>query len=413
MRVELKRGIWGGVAVAALVVSLPLTVFGLRWLNELLPSPQDTCRLPVPVLAASAGDGEVTLRWERAIGQSGIVEAWQYQQAVQGEAWSVKRSTGSAASVYVVAGLTNGLAYTFQVRAQLDSGSGCWSDPVSVVPRRTDDVMTEIEKHQRAIAGSMADVVKSMADNHELLTTLGEQRIAKLEAIATSTSKIAEHSAGTQARILQVAGQVEAAGKLVATATDAVAERAAEIRNEVAEVEASVDAAGQKIASELAEIKAQLREKCDGCGAFPGDCQSLGTAFFGHGSQVIEHMKWDEVALHDVSEQDGGWFLNVGYATSVGYVVHNLDLSDRRAACVSRCLDNRFGGEKFAFMEIARGEVLDVNDPEGTGDDSRKNRRVDVSFCRADSGGGPSTQSRDPVWPSADMCGCSSVEVST
>ena len=71
--------------------------------------------------------------------------------------------------------MTKDKAYTFQVRAQLAAADfTCWSAPVTVVPRRVDNVMAEIEKHQRAIA----------------------QRMAALEAIATSMSEIAEQAEG-------------------------------------------------------------------------------------------------------------------------------------------------------------------------------------------------------------------------
>ena len=130
----------------------------------------------------------------------------QIRQALQGESWSVTRSTSPAATAYVVSGLTNDKAYTFQVRAQLDAADfACWSAPVTVVPRRVDDVMEEIEKHQRAIAERMAEAVKGMADGQEALQVLGEKGIAALEAAATSTSEVAGHVTDIRDGVGQVA----------------------------------------------------------------------------------------------------------------------------------------------------------------------------------------------------------------
>lgn len=141
-----------------------------------------------PTLVASAGDGEVTLRWRPAVGLRAPVKDWQFRQAVQEKRWSSARGTGPAATAYVVSGLANDMAYTFQVRAQLAADFGCWSAPVSVVPRRMDDVMAEMAKQQKAIAGHMADLVNGMAARQELL----EQGIAALKAISTAGNTTAQ-----------------------------------------------------------------------------------------------------------------------------------------------------------------------------------------------------------------------------
>ena len=120
-------------------------------------------------------------------------------------------------------------------------------------------------------------------------------------------------------------------------------------------------------------------------------------------------MQWQKnERLDAILERETGWFLNVGHATSVGHAAHNLRLSDQRAACVSRCIHKRLGDkqEKFAFMEIAKGEVLDIDDPEGVSDESRENRRVDVIFCPDDSSRRRTAGDRAPVWPDAEACDC-------
>ena len=357
--------------------------------------------LTSPALAASAGDGEVTLTWKPSLGTA--VKAWQIRRAIQGESWSATRSTGPAATAYVVSGLKNDMAYTFQVRAQLDAADfDCWSAPVSVVPRQIDDVMREIEKHQRAIAESMVDLVNGMEAGQTLLKELGEQGIATLGAVATSTSETARHTADTRDGVNEVASKVDLAGDKVVAATNMVA--------------VGVDDARQEVVEKLNEIVAKLDDACDGCDALPANCHHLGNVFFEHDIHTIEdeHRASFNGVLRELQDLEAGFVLTEGHASSVGHAVHNLRLSDQRAACVSRCLDNRLNDphrlgnvdRKFAFMEIARGEVLDVNDPAGTSVESEQHQRVAVAFCSDYPVPDHSAEQREPVWPDAETCGC-------
>ncbi len=344
-----------------------------------------------PLLRASVDDGKATLEWEPAVGLRAAVKAWQIRQALQGDSWSVSRSTGPAATAYVVSGLTNDKAYTFQVRAQLDAADfACWSAPVTVVPRRIDDVMQEIEKHQRAIA----------------------EHMAALEAVATSTSEIAAQSAGIRDGIGRVAASVHTAGEHLTAATIAVSEQAADIGDEVEKLTVSVDAVGRKVEKGLAEVAEQLGNACKGCGTLPDNCRYLGSVPFEHDCHRIEDGNQDELdcVLDKLSTQEEGLFLTVGYATPVGHAVHNLRLSNLRAACVSRCLDRGLPKGKFAFREIAGGEVsLDRSDLEGL---SPRGRRVDVTFCPGYSSEVPDAEDREPVWPDAEECGCPGTDLS-
>ena len=368
-----------GIVVLAAALGAPLLavvlLYGLAsWLFVAPPTfcPPESA----PPLAASVGDGEVTLTWVPVVGIGATANAWQVRQAVQGERWLPLRSSGTAGSAYVVSDLTNGVAYTFQVRVQYNSGVGCWSDPVTVVPRRIDQVMKEIEKHQKAISERMTEVLKSMADGRQLLKELSNVEKETLQAISTSTSKIEEDS-GT-------------------------------IRTDVGHIKTTVAEGRREIVDKLSKIVEKLGNVCDGCEGLPANCQPIGSAFFGHDSEGIEKVKWEKEGLPDIRT---GLFLNVGHATSVGHAVHNLRLSDLRAACVSRCLDDaleeRNGGferGEFVFMEVASGEVLDMSDAEGTSAESEKNRRVDVTFCPDYPN--PGAPEREPVWPDEDTCGC-------
>lgn len=360
-----------------------------------------------PVLKASVGDGQVTLTWEPASGVVADVTAWQYRQAVQDETWSVIRNAGPAATVYVVSGLTNGVAYTFQVRSQFGAtGFGCWSAAVSMVPRRLDDPMERIEKHQQAISESMAAMVKGMAARQELLEELGEREVAALRAVAASTDTISEHSSGVRDGVERVAANLDDAGESIAAATLAVSQQASGIREEVSDLAIGVDDAGQKVADGLDHIAARLREVCGDCKVLPDNCRELGSVYFGENSPRVEDSenlaeidRW----LEGLPKQEVGLFVTEGYATSVGDSVYNMHLSDQRAACVSRCLHSRLSpGAAFAFREVARGEVLDISDLEGM---APRGRRVDVTFCKGYASRGQDPEKRD--WPSVDECGCS------
>ena len=367
-----------------------------------------------PILTASADDGTAILQWEPAVGLATAVNAWQIQQAQQGERWSVARSTGPAATAYVVSRLTNDRAYTFQIRAQFDATDfGCWSTPVTVVPRRVDDVMKEIEKHQRAIAERMAKVVEGMGDRQELLRTLGEQGVAALGAVATSTGEVARHSAGIRDEMGQVAANLDTAGKEVAAAAGAVAEEAAGIGDKV-------EAVGQRIEERLAEIAEQVTLVCNGCGVLPDKCHPLGSVSFKHdnhrivGSKSLRDFGRVSKQLADLAGHQRGLFLIVGYATPVGHAVHNLRLSNLRAACVSRCIDDRLrrlpNVGTFAFRELARGEVpLDRSDLAGV---SPRGRRVDVTFCPDYASAVVDAERRVPVWPDVKECRCANDAVS-
>lgn len=368
---------------------------------------------PKLALAASASDGEVTLTWEHAVGLRTTVKAWRIRHAAQGEGWSDTGSTGPAATAYVVSGLKNDVAYTFQVRAQLDAADfGCWSAPTSVVPRRIDDVMKEIEKHQRAIAKRMADLVEGMEARQELLEELGKRGITTLGNVATSTRATAEHTAATRDRVVDVVSGLDLTREQVVAATNAVEKQTERVGDKVGEVKASVDAARQEVVSKLSEISGKLDNACDGCEGLPTNCHLLGNVFFEHGIHTIEdrHREGFDEVLGQLQDQDAGFVLTEGYASSVGHVVYNLRLSDQRTACVSRCLDHGTGPGRFAFMEIARGEVLDVSDPAGTRKESDQHRRVKVAFCRDYPIPAPSAVEREPVWPDREDCGCTNLD---
>ena len=75
-----------------------------------------------PVLTVDAGDGQVTLNWEAASDNGSPIEWYEYRQA-SGSVWTTV-SGGGSARAKTVTGLTNGTAYTFEVRAKNGVGYG-------------------------------------------------------------------------------------------------------------------------------------------------------------------------------------------------------------------------------------------------------------------------------------------------
>ncbi len=356
-----------------------------------------------PVLRASADDGEATLEWEPAVGVGTTAKAWQIRHALQGESWSVTRSTGAAATAYVASGLTNDKAYTFQVRAQLDATDfACWSAPVTVVPRRVDDVMEEIEKHQRAIAERMAEVVKGMADGQEALQALGEQGNAALEAAATSTSEIAGYSAGIHGGVDQVA---------------AVASR------ELAAIRGAIDGAAGNIGKVVSGIS-RIEKRLDGLPAkpeaVPDICGGRGISAktwltFKNNLFNVDHgTNWADIRsfVGKLNTQKGGLVLTVGHATAVGKDAYNQQLSDKRAGCVSRCIHERLDKPgNFKIREVAKGETVTLQDLPGT---NPKSRRVDVILCQGDSyETGQDFGSSSDLLPDFSVCRCPPMPATT
>ena len=371
----MKRGIWGGFAVATAVVLPLLTVCGLLWLHgELFPPALDPCRLPGPILAASAGDGEVTLSWKLADSQESMIKGWQYLQSAQGGSSLVTPDIGPAAASYAVTDLMNGVTYSFQLRAIRKSGGfGRWSASVPARPGHLGDLVKRMEKHQKEIAAS--------------------------------ASQLVERAAGIRDEVTQLAGSVNAAGQKIADGLAGIS------------VQLCEKAPGEQVDCPVTSVRPDSCEPPDSCES-PDPCNRtlLGYVHFENNSHQIGGYAKNEEALNKIvtglqkahlnSGHKGGLVLTEGYATAVGYAMHNLSLSDRRAACVSRCLHDRLvhlGLEdgQFEFREIAKGEALDRSDPAGT---SPKSRRVNVFLCSEHSPGGANAEKWPLAWPVDCSC---------
>lgn len=398
----MKRWVWGGLAVSAAVVSPTLTMCVLDWLDDTLLPPV-SCNLAGPVLAASTGDSEATLNWQLADDQEPKIGGWQYLQSAQGKSSLVTPDIGPATARYVVSGLLNDIAYTFQMRAKIgDAAFGCWSAAVSVVPRRIDDVVERIEKNQQAIAESMAKVVESMARGQELLERLGEQGISRLGVVATSTNAIARHSDDIRKGVEQLAANVDGGGGKIA---GCLANIAAQLGERPGTRDGKDGGRGTGASDgEGGECNSSLKGVYPTVASPPAHCHTLLHVLrFGERSHVLGEQNKEalDAIVNDLLKQEDGLVLTEGHATSVGGAVYNLRLSDKRAACTSLCLRARIPAKrKFAFREIARGEALNVSELAGR----TIGHRVKVIFCE---GGSVVPDAREPPKrPKIEECGC-------
>ena len=118
--------------------------FNIRAVNPRGNSPESdpvsaTPNLLLPAkptgLEAEAGHARVTLNWDDP-GDSDI-ESYRYRQK-EGEGtfgnWVDIADSGPSTSAHLIKGLTNGVLYTFQVRAQNDAGDGPASDSAEATP---------------------------------------------------------------------------------------------------------------------------------------------------------------------------------------------------------------------------------------------------------------------------------------
>ncbi len=83
-------------------------------------------------LSATPGDGQVILSWTAPADGGGTITSYEYQQ--DGGAWT---TTGGTTTSYTVTGLTNGIEYSFKVRAVNAMGAGAASSANTATPAAT------------------------------------------------------------------------------------------------------------------------------------------------------------------------------------------------------------------------------------------------------------------------------------
>ena len=364
----------GLVAFLSPIVAVLLLV-GLLYRTSTPPRCLPTFK---PTLAASAKDGMVTLNWRVAVRKQLSIERWQYQQYVRGEGTASVhdvRPAVDAEGSYIVRDLMNGITYMFRVQAILKSGKfSCWSDWVPATPRRPSALMERIEKHQQATADNTAKIVLGLAG---IAAQLDETRVRK--------------------------GGKERSGSRGGNSGDDRNDGDANGGNDGGDGYDADDPTGGEVGAGKGCAKAvHPVVPIDP----PARCHTLLHGLrFGENSYVLGEQ--NECAINNIVEdlrtRKDGLVLTEGYATSVGGAVYNLHLSDMRAACTSLCLRARIPpGRKFAFREIARGEVLNASELAGTGD---AGQRVKVMFCEGQSLV-PDAREDRRAWPTIEECGC-------
>ena len=145
-------------------------------------------------VTATAGHAQVTLSWANP--DNATISKWQYQQK-QGDGsygpWmDIPNSTASTTS-HTVTGLTNGVAYSFRIRAVNAGGNGAPSDEVKATPIDQDVVQADKARSQalaatsRTLLGMATDVLGSRSGGDAPVAlagsgnTLGEQAMGVVE----------------------------------------------------------------------------------------------------------------------------------------------------------------------------------------------------------------------------------------
>ncbi len=81
------------------------------------------------------GSGQVNLTWAAPVDNGGSeITDYVIESSTDGEAWAIVDDGVSTAPARIVAGLTNGIAYSFRVAAVNAVGAGPWSSPAEAVP---------------------------------------------------------------------------------------------------------------------------------------------------------------------------------------------------------------------------------------------------------------------------------------
>ena len=139
----------GGTATTLMVSGLTNGTpyaFQVRAVNTAGPGPASSPVAATPVaavvvpgapsaLTAAAGSGTVTLSWTApATGTGGMVASYEYQQTANGVPSAWMPTTMGTGTTHTVTGLTNGVTYSFQVRARNAAGPGPVSNIVTATP---------------------------------------------------------------------------------------------------------------------------------------------------------------------------------------------------------------------------------------------------------------------------------------
>ena len=133
----------GGAVVSGLINGVTYT-FQIRAVNAFGPGPATTSAPITPtgaptvaMLDAEAGDTQAELTWVLGSNGGRPITGWQYRQSESGggyRPWTDIANSGPDTTGHTVGGLTNGVSYTFQVRAVNSFGASAEITSASITP---------------------------------------------------------------------------------------------------------------------------------------------------------------------------------------------------------------------------------------------------------------------------------------
>ena len=413
--------------------------------------PLDEREQRIPLLPSSlravAGDSDVRLTWSVPSDQLRLVEQWEYEQSDSRGGTAGRYSTGSAATSYLVAGLTNGETYSFRVQAILKADTGevvSWSNPVSATPIRKGDVLERLEQRLREMEQHQWGMVRQQEElaRHQQAVTLQQEKLARRQdAIVQVQSRIADSASAVVTLVAedgrasrQLADRGISALESLAAFAEGTSQELTDVGKTVGDMARNIGAAEDGVTSGLSRIDVVAREldsrlsriekRLGGWPPEPKEASNIcggrdilkkvlltfdnnsSDVRYGDNCEVIKEF------VRALNESGGGVVLTVGYTTAVGEDTYNVRLSDERAACASLCIRERLVDPlKFTFREIARGETMVPDDLPGTKPDSR---RVEVILCQSgDDEGAEYAGAPSDLLPDSSACGCPPMSATT
>ncbi|NBX77506.1 MAG: fibronectin type III domain-containing protein [Proteobacteria bacterium] len=109
-------------------------------------TPYTTPGTPTSVVATSGQNGQVPISWSAPASNGSAITNYSYQYSSDGGVnWSTAALTGSSATSFTVAGLTNGTPYVFRVAGVNAAGTGSYGQTSSsVTPRAVPGAPTSV-----------------------------------------------------------------------------------------------------------------------------------------------------------------------------------------------------------------------------------------------------------------------------
>ena len=155
--------------------------FELRAVNDTGDGPASTVNarpIAVPAaptnLSATPGNGQVALTWDDP--ENDTITGYQYRQATGSGAsldWSDSNDSSATTITHTVTGLTNGTAYSFEVRAVNDSGNGAPSSVIATMQPAAPTSLMARQGEDRKVTLSWDDPDNNTISGYRVSTDQG------------------------------------------------------------------------------------------------------------------------------------------------------------------------------------------------------------------------------------------------